>query len=118
MSVKRKFTILYAEDEPVTRMLISNILETVAETISVSNGLDAYEYAQNNSFDILITDLSMPKMSGFELIYKIRESHPDVPIIVTTAFREEYMGLDAHADIIEKPIDIDRLVELVESFFR
>jgi len=116
MTNKKKLKILYAEDEPITRMLVSDILGSVADTVSVSNGLDAYQHFQEDRFDLLITDLSMPKMSGFELIFKIRESDQSMPIVVTTAFREEYLGLEDHATIIEKPLDIEKFVELIKTY--
>ncbi|PLX71120.1 MAG: response regulator [Denitrovibrio sp.] len=108
--------VLYAEDEPITRMLVADILSGYCEVVSTSNGAEALEEFKKGGFDLIITDLSMPKMSGFELIYKVKEANPDLPILVTTAFREEYSGIEDLAQIIEKPLDIDKFIKLIEAY--
>lgn len=81
-----------------------------------ANGAEAFDEFSKGEFDLLITDLSMPKMSGFELIYKIKELKPEIPVIVTTAFREEYFGIEGLAEIIEKPLNIDKFLEIVDKY--
>lgn len=107
--------ILIVEDHPEMANFISSILEE-NYTIDLSrNGKVALEKLNSNSYDIIITDIMMPEMNGFELVANIRKSsqHNDTPVIYLTAkrFDEGQLktltpGID---DYIQKPFNINEL---------
>ncbi len=123
MSKPRRSTdahnILVAEDNPVNRMLVSKLLDRLGCRYSLAeNGLDAVKLAEEDNFDLILMDIQMPKMDGFEATKVIRESkhaNASIPIIAITANALEgdkerciKEGMD---DYIPKPIQ-------VESFYK
>ena len=74
------FNILIAEDEEIT---LNNILETLQDegysVSAVKNGSEALAKLEKNYFDLLITDIKMPGLSGIELLEKVKEKYPEYP---------------------------------------
>ncbi|ADD67515.1 response regulator receiver protein [Denitrovibrio acetiphilus DSM 12809] len=109
--------LLYVEDEKFTRMLVKKLLEK--ENIKVheaANGVLGLKKFYEISPDIIVTDLAMPEMDGFEMISKIREKNNIIPIIITTAYREEAERVnDMVTDCIFKPIIKDDLVKAIQK---
>jgi CheY-like chemotaxis protein len=113
--------ILAVEDHADTREVLKIFLEwSGAEVVAVESGSAALEALQNQKPDVLICDLSMPQMDGFELLQKIRDLGPQsgsVPAIACTAFggkedvaRTQRAGFQAH---ITKPVDPKILVATI-----
>lgn len=111
---------LCAEDEPINQAILEeNLREDGASVVMVSNGREAVERVLQDgrdAYDIVLMDVQMPEMDGYEASRRILELAPDLPIIAQTAhaFREEIerclaAGMVAH---IAKPIDPDALVRL------
>jgi len=106
-----KKTIMVADDSPIIRKLISFALTiTGYEIISVSDGMEALETLPNENIDLLITDLNMPNVDGFELIKAIRsnENYKSTPIIVLSNLSE--------ADDIEKALEYGADSYLIKPF--
>ena len=114
-----KSTILIAEDDKNIQESFAKVLRLfVLEVYCANNGEEAlYIYKKNNP-DIIITDIKMPKMSGLELIKKIRERDQDIPIIVTSAYTDQDFLLEsiklALIEYVVKPIkesDLEKLLQ-------
>ena len=107
--------ILYVEEEKFTRMLVKKLLEK--EELSVheaANGILGLKKFLEVKPDLVITDLAMPEMDGFEMISKIREYNTDIPIIITTAYREEAERVCNMVNAcIYKPIIKDDLIKAI-----
>ncbi len=89
------------------------------EVAAVGDGEAAVERLAADSFDVLLTDLKLPGLSGLEVLAAARRRHPALPVVVLTAYGTvaaavEAMKLGA-ADFLEKPVDLDELFALVES---
>jgi len=115
------FTILVAEDEKVNYLYIKEILSGLhAQLVHVKNGYDAVEYVKaNNQIDIVLMDIKMPVMDGYQATQKIKELNPDIPIIAITAhaFKEDkekaiHSGCD---DYLSKPVDGSLLIECIDK---
>lgn len=116
--------ILLAEDYKhsqiiVTRLLKKNNFENI---VVVENGEDAVKMAQDEKFDLILMDMQMPVMNGFEATEKIRElpTYKDTPVIALTAFamkgdREKCLEAGA-TDYIPKPIDSKEFIEKVKYY--
>lgn len=77
--------VLIVEDEKKLREMVVEFVRNIGFTVSeASNGIEALEKVKENHFDILITDLKMPKMGGVDLIYEIRKEDNDLKILVLT----------------------------------
>ncbi|MGD0919590.1 MAG: hybrid sensor histidine kinase/response regulator [Thermodesulfobacteriota bacterium] len=111
---EEKERILVADDEEALRELISKMVNRFGyETATVANGKEALEALRREPFTILITDIKMPEMDGFELMKAVRVEFPDVHIICMTAHSASYNYTDVVAfgatDYITKPFTIDEI---------
>ena len=81
--------------------------------LTAGNGLEAWHEINTNSVDLVITDLRMPEMDGYELIKKISASYPTLPVIVLTGHGTIETAVetmrDGAIDFFTKPVDIDKL---------
>jgi len=117
MSNLENVNVLYVEDEKFTRMLVKKLLEKEKINVSeASNGVHGLKKFYECTPDLIVTDLAMPEMDGFEMISKIREKNDGIPIIITTAYREEAERVcDMVTDCIFKPIIKDDLVTAINK---
>jgi len=90
--------------------MLSKHFKTVVPAADGKAGLELFAEKEP---DVIITDLSMPEMSGFEMIDKIRETGSKVPIIVTTAYRSEAESLANVDEIVYKPVNKKVLLQAV-----
>lgn len=116
--------ILIAEDDLNTLHGLQTIIAREGNEVLVApDGKEAYDLmVQHGDFDILLTDLKMPGLSGLELSKKARESFPETQIIVMTAFGTVDTAVQAMKDgvydYLTKPVDIDELLVVVEKALR
>ncbi len=104
-------TILIAEDTDVNYYLLVEVLKkTEANLVRVKDGLEAVEFIKNNDVDLILMDINMPNMNGYEATREIKNHKKTIPIIVQTAMsmeNEHELALEAGADdYIAKPIDL------------
>ncbi len=115
--------ILVVDDDPPSRMLVASILESVGHrTVSARDGVEALEIARADSFDLVITDVLMPRMDGFRLAQEWKNDPvlSMIPMIFTTASyldpADERLAVQMGADaFISKPIDGNILLQLVSA---
>jgi len=110
----KDLNILYVEDDLGIQKTMFNYLKKLFSSITIANdGVQGLNLFEKNKFDIVITDLSMPKMNGLEMIQKIKEIDENQLILITTAHSESNytMGaIKAHVDgYILKPFNYDEL---------
>jgi len=118
--------ILIAEDSITSRTLLKNILETAGYQVTTSvDGLDAYTHAKSEDFDVIVSDVDMPKMNGFELTIKIRKDKKlnEIPVILVTALEsreDKERGIEAGADayIIKSSFDQGNLLEVIKKLIK
>ena len=115
-----KKKVLVADDSCSFRKIVREIIEenNNVEVSEVSNGKEAFYLLQNGEFDLLITDVHMPKMNGVELVDKLRASGSYIPIIVLSALLDyqmrDYFNGQKSVYIIEKPFQINILTEIIK----
>jgi signal transduction histidine kinase len=109
--------VLYAEDDDIIRdILYSNLLSQMFKNVVVAkDGQEALDYYKDeNDFDIVITDINMPRMTGIELCKEIRAIDPEMDIIIISAHSDTTNLIEAIkigiSDFILKPIDFDMLL--------
>ncbi len=109
-NVKR---ILLVDDEETVLFVIRESLEKLgleADIIAVTSGREALSKVEKYAFDLVITDLKMPEVNGFQLTEGIRALSPETPIIWMTAFGNQYVQEKAQAmnvrHFLSKPLDI------------
>jgi len=111
--------ILVCDDETLIREVIREyLLMDNYEVLEASNGLDAIDVVKNNDIDLIIMDIMMPKMDGYQAIKEIKKIK-DVPFIVLSARSEEFdkligfdLGID---DYVTKPFSPKELVARIKA---
>ncbi|AXH14239.1 regulator [Malaciobacter mytili LMG 24559] len=117
---KKNLTILYVEDEEIIRKEISTILGFIAsEVIVASDGEEGLNKFQENKIDLIITDVNMPKLNGFDMLRAIREQS-QVPAIILSAFSQpDFIKQANQIDIVNeyllKPVDITILFDKINK---
>lgn len=118
---KKVKSILVVEDSITSRTLLKNILESAGYKVSTAvDGLDGFMRLQTEAFDLVMSDVSMPKMNGFDLTTKIRADklHANLPVILVTSLEspeDRERGIEAGADayILKRYFDETNLLDLV-----
>jgi len=112
--------ILVVDDEPNMLGLFKKILEKEGyEVVTALSGEEAFEQLNRESFDLLISDLKMPGLSGLDLIRKVKELNPTLPCIVLTAFGTIESAVTAMKegayDYLTKPVNNDEIRLVVKK---
>ncbi|MEA2050541.1 MAG: response regulator [Campylobacterota bacterium] len=119
IAVLQKLKVLYVEDEIELRNTTFNSFSVfVNDVVVASNGKEGLALFTSEEFDVVITDLSMPVMTGIEMIEEIRKLNNSIPIIVTTAFgsqNEEVIELTkiGMTTYLMKPVDVRELITTI-----
>ncbi|MEK7679253.1 MAG: response regulator, partial [Deltaproteobacteria bacterium] len=115
-----KKTILVVEDSITSRILIKNILESVGYTVKTSvDGIEGLTLLKTEQFNLVVSDIEMPRMDGFELTKRVRADKrlADLPIILVTALEtreDRELGIEAGANayIVKSSFDQSNLLEV------
>lgn len=115
-------TILVVEDDDILRLLIKTKLSTLYQIEEAANGKEALEVLDHNHVDLLIVDIQMPQMNGYELVRILRECNDKRPIIMLTAMTSHAHKKEGFAsgidDYMTKPIDYEELTWRIEALLR
>jgi two-component system KDP operon response regulator KdpE len=114
--------ILVVDDEAGIRRVVRDALERTGHEVETAvDGQEATELAENQTFDLLVTDLAMPRKSGLDLVREIRRAS-SIPILVLTVRgeeREKVRLLDAGADdYVTKPFGVEELLARARALLR
>jgi DNA-binding NtrC family response regulator len=120
--MKEDATILVVDDEEVLRKVIHKILTKEGYDVHLaSSGTEALEILSKKEIDLVITDVKMPEMDGFDLLEQMKKNYPKLGIIVMTAFGDAYTVRDALMlgadEYITKPFKSYEIVMVVERAY-
>ena len=113
--------LIIEDNEEVLRSLKKYFLKKNYDVTTASNGLDGLKTFESNpdGFDLIITDLVMPNISGVAIISMVKKKSASTPVIAITGWGEhpEALATEAHADLVlEKPIELDRMNQFISDF--
>ena len=117
------FNVLVAEDDKNIRKLMEIKLSSEGYNVfSAGDGEEALKLMENNQIDIMVVDIMMPKMDGYELVKTVRESNSQIPAIMVTAkgtmqdkAKGFLVGID---DYMVKPVEFDELLFRIKALLR
>lgn len=117
------FKILIAEDDNELRQLFKSVLVKNGYNVkSVGDGMDALIEIKNNYYDLLISDVMMPRLDGYELVRILRENNIKIPVMMITAkdkFDDMQLGFLVGSDeYMIKPINLNEMVIRVAALLR
>jgi len=113
--------VLVTDDSVTSRMLIKGILEAAGHRVTTTvDGMEALEALRAGSFDIVVSDVEMPRLNGFDLTARIRAERrlAELPVILVTALasprdRERGIEVGANAYIVKSEFDQGNLLEII-----
>ena len=110
----RHLTILVVDDDPLILMGTVDMLEDLGHLVMpAKSGLQALEILKEARVDLVLTDQSMPQMTGAELAIMIRARHPDLPIVLVTGYAALPANLPAGVRRLGKPFSQSDLIRVV-----
>ncbi len=114
--------VLIVDDDEGFLLSLRDMLNSSKQSFSIltaHNGLEAMDILNSKAVNLIVTDLKMPEMDGFDLLAKISSSHPDIPVIVMTAYgtpeMESRLKIMGAFQYIEKPIDFNILLSKISD---
>ena len=115
--------ILIAEDDRELRQLFSHVLQKQEyEVHGVSDGLEALKALENDYYDLIISDIMMPKMDGYEFVRRLRANGNQTPVLMITArdtFEDMRLGFQCGTDdYLVKPVNVNEMVLRVGALLR
>jgi signal transduction histidine kinase len=113
-------TVLVVEDEPAVRQITARILRRNGYLVlEAASGAEALTLAADHHFDMLLTDLVMPQVSGPELAQRIQQMHPGIPMLFMSGYSQDVLGprgaLDTDAPLIQKPFAAPELLKTIRG---
>jgi two-component system response regulator PilR (NtrC family) len=110
----RRVRVLLVDDEPSMRELLGIVLGREGYEVVVAEcGTQALDALKRQSFDLVVTDIRMPDMSGVDVLRAARLGDPDVPVVMMTAYASTETAVEAlrlgASDYVTKPFDVDEL---------
>lgn len=117
---KKTARILIVDDDPGQRSLLNSFLKSQQfETVTADSGERALELLRNGKFDMMISDVRMPGLSGLETLRRARKENASLPVLLVTAFTDVRDAVAAMRDgavnYLAKPIDLDELLASVRN---
>ncbi len=114
--------VLVVDDDPDIGPLVKRMLERLGYHVTVeSNGRDALETfrSQPTRFDVVVTDQTMPQLTGTELVHELRKIRPNIPVVMTTGYSPatiaDFVGQAADCVMVSKPYTVEELTEAVRG---
>ncbi|KAF2960874.1 response regulator [Fervidobacterium sp. 2310opik-2] len=115
----KKINVLLVDDSVVTRSVVSKFLEAFGyEVIEAKNGSEAISYVESSNCDVVVCDVEMPDIDGFETTRRIKQIKKELPVILFSTLSKEQLakGLEVGADAyLSKEESPERLLRLIEK---
>ena len=117
------YTILSVDDDTEMAALLHEVVSQLGHTsVTAVDGVDALEKLGERQFDMVITDIAMPRMNGIELTKRIKTDLEDVDVVVVTGYQDKYKYTDVieigASDFISKPFNINELEAKINRIIR
>ena len=113
-----KVNILLVDDQPAKLLAYEVILKELGENLAVAtSGREALEYLLKNEVAVILVDVCMPDLDGFELAKWIHEHKPDIPVILASGYsgKTNMAAEMCGAEFLRKPFDFDNVVEKIRE---
>ena len=117
--IENKKSILVIEDDAEVRSMLEDYLTYLGyEVFTAEDGLEGLKKIKSGRYDLVITDIAMPYVSGIGIISILKEEHPEIPVMAVTGYgyHAEELANEKNANaIVSKPFDIQEIKNLIEA---
>lgn len=115
----KKSSVLVVDDEDALRTVLSNELTNEGyDVASAADGDDAISELQKGAYDLILLDIKMPRMNGFEVLKFVKEHHPRTKVVMLTGFADLKNAIESKKlgadDFVSKPYDLVDLLTTIE----
>jgi PAS domain S-box-containing protein len=108
--------VLLVEDDSAVRLFLTTALERAGYHLTpAEHGVHALGLYSPGSFDLIVTDLAMPRMGGIEMVRRLRDLSPDVPVVFMSGYSTEAQRQGIPGIFVQKPFTLDRLLHAMEK---
>jgi CheY-like chemotaxis protein len=119
----RSLRCLVVDDEPPVRAVLGDILESAGHTVvTLGDGAEAIARFSADAFDLVVTDLAMPRVSGWQVARAVKQAAPQVPVFLVTGFGVELSAEERRAHgvdvVLVKPLQIQEILDAVAEIAR
>ena len=118
----RQYRALIVEDDPAIRRLVEKLLSRLnIEIDTAGDGRTAIAKLQERSYSVLVLDLMVPEMTGFDVIDYVKREKPELPVAVVSAVSQQALtrlDLDVVKLVISKPFDVDEFTKAILGLCR
>ncbi len=119
--MKKKYKLLIIDDDEENLSVLSSFLRKKSySVVTASDGLEGMKLfeAEKANFDLIITDLVMPHITGVGVISIVKKIHPEIPVIAITGWGEypEALAIESQADLVlKKPFELSKLENFISN---
>lgn len=116
--MKESLHVLIVDDDPMMTKTLADILRVMGYKADVAHcGPEALDKIKKGKVDCVLTDIKMPDMDGVELYEAVKAIHPDMPVVMMTAYSADKRVKGAVA-CLNKPLDIEGLIQVLKDVYR
>ncbi len=117
--LSEKGSILFVDDNEHMCASMSMVFDHMGyDTYTAFNGVDAVVAVREKSFDLIFMDIKMPNLNGVEALHEIKIVHPEVIVVMMTAYTKDALISEAFKegayDVLNKPFDLEQIIALAE----
>ena len=108
--------VLVADDEPTVRATVQRMLERRgAIAVLASDGAEAEQLINAQTFDVVLLDVMMPRRTGYQLVTIARAVQPDTPVILMSGYTDQVVGVEPPDFFLEKPFNATMLESAIRT---
>lgn len=111
--------ILLADDEEINRYYLSTVLQRENWTVhEAADGREALALIRNHPFDLILLDVTMPGIDGFQVVREIRRMNRSIPVLAVTAHSDcdEELKKAGMTDVLLKPVNEQQLLQMIRQY--
>jgi nitrogen-specific signal transduction histidine kinase/CheY-like chemotaxis protein len=117
----RAIRVLVIDDEEIVRLVVKEMLQVLGHQVTTAaTGLEGLEAFHQGNFDLVITDLGMPRMNGFQVAQSIKALRRDIPVILLTGWGDQFEGESLKAQqidrVLRKPLQVADLAKALAPY--
>lgn len=117
-----KLKVLIVDDEVYIRDLLAKLVKAYAhDSDTAADGIEALEKLSNHRYDVMVTDIKMPRMDGFTLLKNTKQGYPGTAVVVMTGYSQDYSVREALVlgaeEYISKPFQSEEIIMVIERAF-